>query len=380
MSTLQKRILISPNAFKYSLSAIEVAKTIKSTLDSLNLNLSCELAPIADGGDGTLEIFKYYFKNSKYVKCIVHDPLMRKINTKWLLLKKNIAVIELAKGSGLSLLRKSELNPLKTTTYGTGELILNALNYGCRKIIIALGGSATVDAGLGILQALGAKYYDKKGNLIKPVGASLPYLNKIDLTKLNKKLRKCKIEVLCDVNNPLIGKYGTVKFFSRQKGATQKDMKYLEEGMKNIAQVVKEISGTYHCFDPMSGSAGGVAFFLKSIINANLYPGFIYISKFINLEMLIKNSYAVISGEGNLDIQSTYGKGLIGLSLIAKKHKKKVVVFCGGYNRKVNYEKYGISHIFQIRPPGISLEKSLRKSKIYLKNSIKKHYRVLFNY
>lgn len=362
---MHKTILIAPNAFKNSLSAVEAAYVIKSAIGSNVV----DIAPIADGGDGTIEVIKYYFKDAKYVQCTVCDPLMRKIKSRWLLLNKKIAVIELAKASGIGLLNKNELNPLQTSTFGTGELILSALNKGCKEIIITLGGSATVDAGIGILNALGIRFLDKKNQQLKPCGKSLNLIRKIDLTNLDKRILKCKICVLCDVEIPLIGKKGTAMCFSMQKGATTKEKLYLEKGMKNLVKIIRQIRKKDFHMIPMVGSAGGVAFTLKIFFNAKLCIGFDYISKLSNLEKKIKRSSFIITGEGSLDEQTLLGKGVYKLAKLAKSHKKKVIVFCGDYDKGIDWKKYNISQVVKIKPVNYSLLQSLRKSKILLQRA-----------
>ena len=293
------KILIAPNAFKHSLSAIEVAGVIKSLLDSLDLNLCTELAPIADGGDGTIDVIKHYFKKAKYINCYVFNPLMKKIKSQWLLLDRDTAVIELAKASGLALLKGSKLDPLKANTYGTGQLVLSALNKGCKKIILSLGGSATIDAGLGILCALGAKIYDKNKKILKPYTRNLLLVEDIDSSKLDKQIRKAKFYVLCDVQSTLTGKNGT-SMYALQKGADKKSRALIEKSLVHFSKIIKRKYKKDFLNEPMLGSAGGVAYSLKALLNAKIYPGFTYISKLVSLEGKIKKSDLVITGEGSL--------------------------------------------------------------------------------
>ena len=372
---MPKRILIAPNAFKHSFSAIEAAQIIKTSLDSLGLDIACEITPVADGGDGTIDILHFYFKKSKFVQCIVHDPLMRKIESKWLLLDKETAVIELSKASGLSLLNESELNPLWANTYGTGELILSALEKGSKKIIITLGGSATVDAGLGIFSALGVKIYDDKKHKLKPGGGILHSVSGIDLSSVDKRLKDTKLDVLCDVKSTLFGKTGTVNF-SAQKGAKEGEMFVLENGMKHYAEVVKKITGYEYENEPMMGAAGGVAYSLKTFLNAELYSGFLYLNNLISLEEKIKNTDLIITGEGNLDSQTLMGKGVYELSKIAAKHHKDLVVFCGNYDSSINWTKYNVNHVIKLDSDGLSLAECLKNAKDLLEKAVKANYKL----
>ena len=379
---MKTKILIAPNAFKHSLSAIEVSNTIKATLDSLNLNLYTEIAPVADGGDGTIDVLNYYFKKSKFVECNVCDPLMRKIKSKWLLLDKETAVVELSKASGLTLLAENELNPMWANTYGTGELIFSALNHNCKKIIITLGGSATVDAGIGIIEALGGKVLDKKKNIVKSGGGFLSLIDKVDLSSVDKRLKNCKLDLLCDVKIPLTGEKGTVQTFALQKGAKEGEKFVLENGMKHLAQIVKDYAyGKKNDFEfePMVGAAGGVAFSLKVFLGAQLFPGFAYLSDLIKLEEKIKNSDVVITGEGCLDKQTLMGKAVYGIAQIAKEHNKKVVVLCGDYDKSIAWKKYCIDEVISIRPEGLSLTDSLKNTKELIQNALKREDKSFIN-
>lgn len=368
---MPKRILIAPNAFKHSLLAIEAAQVIKSAIDSLNLDAKCELAPIADGGDGTIDVVNYYFKKSKFIECEVHDPLGRKVKSKWLLLDKETAVIELAKASGLSLLNENELNPMWANTYGTGELILNALDKGCRKLIVTLGGSATVDAGVGILQALGVRFFDNKKRIVKGGGGFLRSIEKIDLGLLDKRIQNCKIELLCDVKIPLFGEKGTVQKFASQKGAKEGEKVILEEGMKHYASVIKVITNEDFSSTLMVGSAGGVAFSLKSLLNANLHPGFLFLVNLTLLEEKIKNSDLVITGEGKLDMQTLMGKGVYELAKLANNYKKKVIALCGEYDDEIDWKGQNINEVIKIKPENMSTIESLRNAKSLIEVAIK---------
>lgn len=376
---MSKKILISPNAFKHSLSSIEVAGVIKNSVKSYDINLPCQIAPIADGGDGSIDILNFYFNKSKYIDCQVQDPLGRSINSKWLLLEKDVAVIELAKASGISLLSSDELNPMWANTYGTGQLINSALNEGCKKIIIAVGGSATVDAGVGALQALGVKFFDNKKHLVKAGGGFLTSINEFSLSGLNKNLKGVSLHVLCDVQIPLTGEKGTVNKFSAQKGAKEGERVILEKGMKHYAKIVKETINSDCENEPMVGAAGGVSFSLKSILDAELFSGFSYLSKLTSLEEKIKESDLIITGEGRLDNQTILGKGVFEIVKLSKKYDKEIVVLCGSYDGSINWKSHDIDNIIQIQPDGMSLDESLKNTKELLEVSIKTYIEYFIN-
>ena len=370
-----KRILIAPNAFKHSLSAIEAAQIIKSTLDSLKLDLKCGISPIADGGDGTIDILNFYFKKSKYTECDSHDALMRPVKSRWLLLDNETAVIELAKASGLALLKDEVLNPMWANTFGTGELILSALDKGCTKIILTLGGSATVDAGLGILMALGVKIFDKKRHSLKARGGILSSIGTIDLKSLDKRIKSCTLQLLCDVDIPLTGEKGTVQKFSTQKGAKEGEKVVLELGMRHFVQITKSFTKNDYSDLSMSGAAGGVAFGLKSFLGVELFNGFNYFSNLVSLEEKIKDADFIITGEGSLDSQTLDGKGVYGLARLAGKHNKKVIVFCGICDKNINWQNYNIDTVVEIKKDNITLLESLKKSKDLLEEAIKCNFK-----
>ncbi len=377
---MNRQILIAPNAFKHSLGAIDVAKTIKYSLMTLDSALSLELLPIADGGSGTIDILKFSFPSSKFINVKAHDPLMREINCNWLLLNETTAVIELSKVSGIELLLKSELNPLWASTYGTGELILSALEHGCKKIIISLGGSATVEGGIGLLEAIGVKFEDKKGSKVKPGGGFLNSIQKISTANLDNRLKNCELHVLCDVNIPLVGDKGAVHKFAAQKGANEGEKVVLEEGMKHYAKIAKQFTGNGFEFESMTGSAGGVAYSLKTFLNAKLFSGFLYLSNLISLDEKIKNSDLIVTGEGSLDEQSLMGKGVIELAKIAKKYSKKVIALCGTYDNNINWHQHCIEEVIEIKSENISLEESIQNVKELIPLAIKNNSRMFINY
>ncbi len=373
---MKTKILIAPNAFKHSLSAIEITEVIKKSIDSFGLDLSCEIAPIADGGDGTIDVVKYYSKNSKYAYCSVFNPLMKQIKSKWLLLDKNTAVIELSKASGLALLNKNQLNPLEANTYGSGQLILSALNRGCRKIILTLGGSATVDAGLGAMCALGLKIYDRNKKQLKPCASSLMKIRTVDTTNLDKRLRNCQFTILCDVQNTLTGPNGT-SMFAEQKGANKKDKELIEAGLINYANIIQKQYKKKYLTAPMLGAAGGVAYSFKVFLNAKVCSGFSYISKLITLENRIRNSEIIITGEGKLDKQSSMGKGVFELAKLCKKYRKKVIAICGIYERYKHL--HNIDHVIPIKPKSMSVRTSIQKTGYLIDIALQKHCKLFIN-
>jgi glycerate kinase len=367
---MSKRILIAPNSFKGSLSSFEASALIKKTLDSLGFNINATIAPVADGGDGTIEVLKYYLKNSKIMECKVHDPLFRIINSCWLMIDENTAVIEVAKSSGIALLKNDELSPFESSSYGTGELILNALDSNCKNIILALGGSATIDCGLGIIEALGGTFYNKKGDKLLAKKWILEEVSGIDLKAVDSRIYDCKIRVLCDVENKLLGDDGAI-IFAPQKGVQEKEINTVQKGFQNISKIISantlnKLSG----LEPMTGSAGGISFCIGALFNTELLKGFLCLSKLIKLEGLIKTSDLIITGEGRLDKQTLMGKAVFEISKIASSYKKKCVVICGDFDKSINWKGYGFSNILKIVPDGTSIKESIENPANYIVKAI----------
>ena len=309
------KIIISPNSFKESISSIEAADSIVKGLKKNSYNFELLSLPIADGGDGSLDVFMRYVDGIKINKTIF-DPLGNKITSQYFLFDKGkSAFIELANSSGLKLIKNSKRNPLLYNSYGTGELILSAIGRGAKKIIIALGGSATVDGGIGILLALGTKFYDAKYNSLKQ-GNFLNNIDKIETDKMD--YSDIEFILLADVDNKLLGKDGASFVFGSQKGATKNQIKKLERGLNNFSIISRKIIDKNPEYVQGGGAAGGIAAFLKIYLNAKIYKGTDYFLDIMQFEKKIKNAKFLITGEGKLDSQTLYGKAPF---VVAKKAK-----------------------------------------------------------
>ncbi|HEY9001839.1 MAG TPA: glycerate kinase [Mucilaginibacter sp.] len=322
-------ILIAPNAFKNSLDAIQVAKAIEQGLKESRLECTTECFPIADGGDGTGSLIIERCKGV-IVSQQVHDPLGRKIDSRFGLIDNGkTAVIEMADASGLRLLKKEELNPMQTSSYGTGELINAALDKGINKIIIAMGGSATVDGGCGILKALGIDFLDKDGKRLKAIPDELLKMVKIDDAGLDRRIHDTEIVILCDVNNKLLGPEGAAAIFGPQKGASPSDVKLLDEFLTKFAAVSKEQLGTDMTAIKHGGAAGGATAGLYTWLNAKLVNGIEYFLSLTGFDQALKNVDLVVTGEGSIDTQTLQGKGPYGVAFEAKKRHIPVVGLAG---------------------------------------------------
>jgi len=323
------RILIAPNAFKNSLDAMQVAKAIEQGLKQSRLHCTTECFPIADGGDGTGSLIIERCKGV-IISQQVHDPLGRKIDSRFGLIDNGkTAIIEMADASGMRLLKREELNPMQTSSYGTGELINAALDKGATKIIIAMGGSATVDGGCGILKALGIEFLDKDGKRLKAVPDELLKMVKIDDSGLDRRIHDTEIVILCDVNNKLLGPEGAAAIFGPQKGASPSDVKLLDNFLANFAAVSKEQLGTDMTIIKHGGAAGGATAGLYTWINAKLVNGIEYFLSLTGFDQALKNADLVITGEGSIDTQTLQGKGPYGVAMKAKKKHLPVVGLAG---------------------------------------------------
>jgi glycerate kinase len=322
-------ILIAPNAFKNSLAADKVAEAIIKGLQQSRLLSSTLSFPVGDGGDGTAQLLIQHLKG-KIVNKTVHDPLGREVNASFGLTDNDhTAVIELADASGLRLLHKNEYDPLHTSTYGTGELIRYALETGVSKIILCIGGSATVDGGTGILQALGVKFFDDKRTELKQLPASLTMLADIDTTGLEKRLSNTELIVLCDVENKLLGENGAASVFGPQKGASKQDVQQLEAGLTKLHYIALKKTGKDMNVLKHGGAAGGVAAGLYTFLNAKLVNGIEYFLDATDFDEQLDKADLVITGEGSIDEQTLQGKGPFGVAKRAKERSIPVIGFTG---------------------------------------------------
>ena len=364
-------ILVAPDSFKDSLSASEASRIISEAISALIPSASIRQIPISDGGEGLLEALLTPLQGT-LVSVSVKDPLHRTIEASYGLVDQGkTAIIEMATASGLELLSIEERNPLITSTYGTGELIKNALDKGCTKIIIGLGGSATNDGGIGMIKALGGLFLDQYNQEIADGGGALSTLHSIDLSGLDKRLQQVAIVCACDVDNPLTGPSGASYVYAKQKGASDNMLAVLDSNLSNYATVIKatlnkdleHISGT--------GAAGGTAMGLLAFLDATLTPGIALITELLHLEKHIKEAQLVVTGEGKIDIQTLHGKTIMGIASLAKKHSIPVLVFTGSIGHGISeiYDQ-GVTAIFSIVSEPMSLETAIKNASELLKTSV----------
>ena len=338
-------ILIAPNAFKNSLSSEDAAAAIRSGFEKSRLDCRCECFPIADGGDGTggLIIKKC---GGTLIHLEVFDPLKRRIRSSFGLIDQGkTAVIEMADASGLRLLAPDELDPLTASSFGTGEMIRHALDKGVNKIIVAMGGSATVDGGCGILSALGVRFLDSKGMALSGMPESLTNLAKIDLSEFDDRILSSELVVLCDVDNHLLGGKGSAAVFGPQKGATPDGVKKLESSLSKFRDIVLKQTGKDIARIEYGGTAGGAAAGLHAFFNAKLVNGISYFLELTEFDASLSGSDLVITGEGSIDKQTLSGKGPFGVAYRAKLKHIPVVGLAGRIPLKENEQ---ISSYFNI--------------------------------
>lgn len=327
------RVLLAPDKFKGTLSATEVAEAMKKGLEKNIPGIKISLNPVADGGEGTLDTI-LTATGGERVFITVTGPYGKTVEACYGILPKKsseplTAIIEMAQASGLSLV-KGIKKPLKANSFGTGELIKSALDKGCQKILITVGGSATNDAGTGALQALGVKFLNKKSKPLSLGGKQLWAITHIDQSSLYKKAETAEFIIATDVDNPFYGPHGAVNTYAEQKGANIIQRQLLEKGFKNFAGIIFEEKKTDVQKIPGSGAAGGLAGGLFSILpNVSIVNGFEIVSSLTKLEKKIKKVDYVITAEGQIDEQTIHGKAPYGVAMLAKKHQKKVIAVAG---------------------------------------------------
>lgn len=322
-------VLIAPNAFKNSLHAADAAEAIQTGLMQSKLKCTTECFPIGDGGDGTAElIIKRCGGTFEIVE--VHDATGRMTEAAYGLIDNGTtAVIEMANASGLRLLKDVVPNPIHATSFGTGELIKQALNKGVSKIIIAMGGSATVDGGAGILSALGVRFLNAKGEVLHKMPEMLINLDSINFSDIDKNVPKCSFSILCDVDNNLLGENGSAAAFGPQKGASAEDVQLLEKCLEKFAKITFKQTGKDLTKLKFGGTAGGAAAGLFAFLDAELVNGIDYFLQLTNFKEALDKSDIVITGEGSIDEQTLQGKGPFGVALQARKKGIKVIGLAG---------------------------------------------------
>jgi glycerate 2-kinase len=361
------KVIIAPDSFKESLSALEVANAIEKGFRDIFPEAEYVKIPMADGGEGTVQSL-VDATGGRIVKTEVTGPLGDRVKAFFGVLGDGkTAVIEMAAASGLHLVPSEKRNPLVTTTRGTGELILSALNEGAEHIIIGIGGSATNDGGAGMIQALGGRLLDRHGQEIGLGGGSLSELADIDLSGLDVRLKHVKIEVACDVDNPLTGPKGASAVFGPQKGAMPEMVATLDKNLQHYADVIERVLGKQVKDIPGAGAAGGLGAGLLAFLEAELKRGVEIVLETVKFHERIQDASLVITGEGRIDGQTIFGKTPIGVAKAAKRYNIPVIAIAGSLSDDSNVVlSHGIDALYSIVPGIIPLEKAMANAEYYI--------------
>lgn len=356
-----KKIVIASDSFKGSVSSMEVAECAELAIHKVFPNCEVMKIPVGDGGEGTVETL-ITAMDGKAVSCTVHDPLMRPTEAVYGILGDNrTAVIEMATASGLTLVPLPERNPLLTTTYGTGELIKDALDRGCRNFLIGIGGSATNDAGTGMLQALGFRFLDHEGEELGLGGQILDKVCSVDRSLVLPELLEATFTVACDVNNPFYGEKGAAYVFARQKGADDAMIRSLDAGLRNLAGVIKRIEAIEIDDIPGAGAAGGLGGGCVAFLRAALKPGIQMVLDALRFDERIQGADLIITGEGKLDKQTCMGKTPYGVLQAGRRQSIPVIVMGGSVEEVEALNQSGFLAVFPLLPYPVSLEQAMDK-------------------
>ncbi|MGO4920279.1 glycerate kinase [Maribacter spongiicola] len=364
------KFVIAPDKFKGSLTGFEFCDAVEEGIKMVFKDAEIIKRPLADGGDGTMEIAKYYIKGETII-VTVNDPLFRPINASYLYSDETkIAYIEMAEASGLKLLNVDEFNCMVTTTSGTGELIYDAIEKGATEIILGIGGSATNDGGMGMANALGYRFLDDNGQELSPIGKNLSKVKSIDDSNKNNRLDSVRVKVACDVTNPFYGLQGAAYIYGAQKGASENEIIYLNQGLCNFAEIIKnrykidlqKVSG--------AGAAGGVGGGALVFLNGELISGNNLIKELADFDNAIKGADWIITGEGQLDEQTLSGKTIDGVVTSAASKNIPVAALCGSVSISVaQQEKFGLAYVSSIVRGISTLKEAMENSRENLVNA-----------
>lgn len=371
------QIIIAPDSFKGSMSAIEAANSIEKGIKKVFGEAITIKIPIADGGEGTVDAIIMGSKGA-YRKVDVIGPLGEKVQAKYGILPDRSVIIEMAEASGITLIPKEKLSPMEATTYGTGELVKAALDEGAKKIIMGIGGSATNDGGMGFAQALGVVFRDQEGKILKVGAKHLADIHTIDVSGLDKRLKVTEFIVACDVSNTLCGEKGASAIYGPQKGASPEMVKKLDDALSHYAGVIKSQLGKDILETEGTGAAGGLGAGLLVFCNATLKSGIKTVLEAVHIEQYLKDTHLIITGEGKIDGQSVYGKVPVGIAEVAKPYHIPVIALVGGIGEGVEkvYE-HGIHSIMSLVDHPMTLKKAMNSSKELLESSAERMMRIV---
>ncbi len=366
------KMLFASDSFKGSLSSEQTIGLLTKAAKEVFIDCETVGVPVADGGEGTVDAV-VQAENGELISCMVQGPLMNEVEARYGIFGGDEAIIEMSAASGLTLVPERRRNPMNTTTFGTGQLILDALNRGYRKLTIAIGGSATNDGGMGCIRALGVRFLDKDGCELKGYGRDLIKVRDIDISGIDPRIKDCNIVVMCDVNNPLCGKDGATWTFGAQKGATPEIQEQLEKGMCNYRDVIKK------CFDidcdtiKGAGAAGGLGAALSVFLKGKIKPGIDTVLDLISFDDRLKGVDLVITGEGRTDWQSCFGKVMQGVGIRAKAKGIPVFGLCGSLGKNaLDICDYGIASLMTTVNSPMAIEDAMGNAEeLYYEGAIR---------
>ena len=363
------KFVLAPDKFKGSLTGIEFCNTVEEGIRSILPNAEIIKLPLADGGDGTIDILDFHLHGER-IEIDVKDPLFRPVRASYLFIKStHTAFIEMAEASGMNLLAFDEQNCFYTTTYGTGELIHDAIKKGAKNIILGIGGSATNDCGIGMAGALGYKFLDSNDEEIIPIGKNLSKIKSIDSSLKIKDLDLINFQVACDVTNPLYGKNGAAYVYAPQKGANSEEILKLDQGLINMAELFRQQFDMDIQNIKGAGAAGGMGAGSIVFLKADLISGIDLVKDLIDFENKSKHADWIITGEGKLDHQTLSGKTIHGIIKTAKKYNIQVAAFCGSINlSQKELEMAGISYTDSVIKQAKNMQDAMTYTSDYLKN------------
>ena len=367
------------DSFKGSISSIEAGNALRAGVCRVYPEASVKVLPLADGGEGTVDALVGGL-GGEFVFSKVLNPVGSEIYARYGIINNDTAVIEMAAASGITLISPSQRDPLKTTTYGVGQLIRDAISKGCRKFIIGIGGSATNDGGVGMLKALGFGFYDSDGKEIPLRGEGLRSLDRITAEGAMPELSECEFRIACDVTNPLCGENGCSAVYGPQKGATPETVRDMDAWLDRYAKLTKEIYPEADAAYPGTGAAGGLGFAFLAYLNAVLQSGVSLVLDAVGAEDSIKEADIVVTGEGRLDSQSVMGKAPTGVARLAKKYNKTVIAFAGCLSEDAELcNQHGIDAFFPILRGVVSLEDAMNSenAKANLEKTAEQVFRVI---
>lgn len=364
------RIVIAPDSFKGSLDAEDAANIIKEGVLSVMPQAEVELIPMADGGEGTVDAM-VAATGGRIVKAVVKGPLLEDVESRFGILGDGeTAVIDIASASGLTLIPPGRRNPMTATTYGTGQLILKALDLGCRKFVIGIGGSATVDGGTGMAAALGVRFLDAEGKDIGHGGGFLDRLTDIDIGGLDPRIRESVFRAACDVDNPLTGETGAARVYGPQKGASGDMIQVLDRNLNHLGCIVQRVTGQNLKNLPGAGAGGGLGFGLMSFLNARLESGVKIVLETAGFQHRAAGAGLIITGEGNIDSQTYHGKTVLGVSRIAKGLGIPVVAIAGGVKGDMSLlHREGVTAAVSICSGPMSIDTAMEKAAVLLRDA-----------